>query len=647
MLNERNKQGLPYLIGILVLIISYSCASVGTPNGGPYDEKPPVFLGSTPTPNQTNFTGNKVELLFDELIQLEKPGENVIITPPQRQLPVIRAAGKKISVELKDTLILNTTYTIDFTNSISDNNEKNILENFSIAFSTGEVIDSLEVSGVVLNAENLEPMPGITIGLHSNLEDSAFVTLPFERTSRTNDRGRFTIRNIAPGTYRIYALNDINRDYLFDQPGEDIAYLDSLVIPSFEPATRLDTTWVDSLTIDTIKTVGFTRFLPDNIQLRLFKELFARQYMLRPERNRENMFTLKFNSSLDTVPALTPVNFTPSDSSWYYIQTADEMKSVNYWITDSLVWKLDTLQMSVTYPLSDSLNILQAQTDTVQVLFRRQPAKSNRRGRKEEDKEKEKIDFLQMNFAPGSSVNVYDTLSITFDEPVLELPPELFYLNQKVDTLWVPVEFEMFPDSINTLKYNILRKWSYEEEYMLEVDSAAIYNVYGKWNNKFSNKFKIKSREDYGHLYINIIGVDTTAFVELLNSSDKAIRKEKVKNGGVLFMNLKPEKYYARLVVDLNDNGKWDTGNYAEKRQPEEVYYCPKLYSVMQNWEVEESWNIHEMPLHQQKPLEILKNKPKEVTKKKRDHRNEGRQNTSNSSGRSSSGSGRGMGMPF
>ena len=186
--NRYIKDLLLVLCGVFLLVTMYSCANMASPNGGPYDETPPKFISSLPAPNQTNYKGKKVEILFDELVQLDKPSENVIITPPQMQLPVIRAAGKKVVVELKDTLKENTTYTIDFTNSISDNNEKNVFENFSFAFSTGDVIDTLEVSGILLNAENLEPMPGITIGLHKNLEDSAFVKLPFDRTSRTNDK---------------------------------------------------------------------------------------------------------------------------------------------------------------------------------------------------------------------------------------------------------------------------------------------------------------------------------------------------------------------------------------------------------------------------------------------------------------------------
>ena len=254
------------------------------------------------------------------MIQIESPSENVIVTPPQRELPVIRAAGRRAVVELKDSLKPNTTYTIDFTNSLADNNEKNVYENFSFAFSTGESIDTLEVSGILLNAENLEPMPGITVGLHSDLADSAFLKEPFVRTSRTNDRGQFTIRNIASGTYRIYALNDVNRDYRFDQPGEEIAFLDSLIVPTFEFATRQDTVWKDSLTVDTIHTVAFTRFLPDNIELRLFKEQFIRQYMVRPERPDEKYFTLRFNAPLDTVPTPVPLNFTPAENEWYFVQ---------------------------------------------------------------------------------------------------------------------------------------------------------------------------------------------------------------------------------------------------------------------------------------------------------------------------------------
>ena len=626
------------LYGMLLLTVIYSCANIGSPNGGPYDETPPKFVSSTPVPNQINYTGKKIEILFDELIQIEKPSENVIITPPQMELPVIRSAGKKAVIELKDTLKPNTTYTIDFTNTISDNNEKNVFENFSFAFSTGDIIDTLEVSGVLLNAENLEPMPGITIGLHNNLEDSAFVKLPFVRTSRTNDKGQFTIRNITPGTYHIFALNDVNRDYKFDQPGEDIAFLDSVIVPSFELTTRQDTTWKDSLTIDTIRTVGYTRFFPDNIELRLFKEKFERQYMVKPERPDEKYFTLRFNTKLDTVPVPVPINFTPEDSTWYFVQQTEGGTAVNYWLADSTVWKQDTLQVQVSYPKSDSLNILRPQTDTVQLVLRRRPAEKKKKKKKDEP---DPIVFLGMQVDAPSSMDLFDTISVTFNEPVLDINKEMFFLDQKIDTVWNTVDFDFFPDSTNSLNYFIRRPWKYGEEYRIEVDSAAIHSLYGKWNDFFTGEFKIKKEDEYGYLYLNINGVDTTAFVELLSSGDAPVRKAKVKDGGVLFMDLKPDKYYARIVIDTNGNGVWDTGNYIEKRQPEEVYYSPKMYEIMQNWQVEETWNVNSTPLAKQKPLEITKNKPKEATKKKRNYKDESQQ----SSPRNNSGGN--MGMPF
>ena len=636
--NKYIRNSFRLLYGMLLLTVIYSCANIGSPNGGPYDETPPKFVSSTPIPNQINYTGKKIEILFDELIQIEKPSENVIITPPQMELPVIRSAGKKAVIELKDTLKPNTTYTIDFTNSISDNNEKNVFENFSFAFSTGDIIDTLEVSGVLLNAENLEPMPGITIGLHNNLEDSAFVKLPFVRTSRTNDKGQFTIRNIAPGTYHIFALNDVNRDYKFDQPGEDIAFLDSVIVPSFELTTRQDTTWKDSLTIDTIRTIGYTRFFPDNIELRLFKEKFERQYMVKPERPDEKYFTLRFNTKLDTVPVPLPINFIPEDSSWYFVQQTEGGTAVNYWLVDSTVWKQDTLQVQVSYPKSDSLNILRPQTDTVQLVLRRRPAEKKKKKKKDEP---DPIVFLGMQVDAPGSMDLFDTISVTFNEPVLDINKDMFFLDQKIDTVWNTVDFDFFPDSTNSLNYFIRRPWKYGEEYRIEVDSAAIHSLYGKWNDFFTGEFKIKKEDEYGYLYLNINGVDTTAFVELLSSGDAPVRKAKVKDGGVLFMDLKPDKYYARIVIDTNDNGVWDTGNYAEKRQPEEVYYSPKMYEIMQNWQVEETWNVNSTPLAKQKPLEITKNKPKEATKKKRNYKDESQQSSSrnNSSGN--------MGMPF
>lgn len=630
MRNRYLSKSWPLWVMAIASLMLYACANMASPNGGPYDEVPPKFISSTPAPGQLNYKGKKVEILFDELVQVDKPTENVIVTPPQMSQPVIRANGRRVVVALEDTLKENTTYTIDFTNSIADNNEKNVLQNFSFAFSTGPTIDTLQISGILLDAATLEPMSGITVGVHTNLADSAFTTTPFVRTSRTNERGQFTIRNMAPGTYRIYALEDVMRSYAYTQPGQQIAYSDSLIVPSFELTTRQDTTWKDSLTIDTIMTVPYTHFFPDNIELRLFKEKVERQYMLRPERNDEKILTLRFNAPVEQYPEPVPVNFEP-EGDWYFVQAEEEGRTIKYWLTDSLVWQQDTLQIAVDYLKSDSLNVLRPQTDTVSLSMRRRPQATQKKSKKADGPKP--IEFLGLSATPTGTMEMTDTLSLTFAEPIAQLDSSLLRLEQLVDSVWTPVDFRFFPDSTNALRYFLLRPWNYAEEYQLSIDSATIYSVYGRWNNTLKNAFKVKKEDDYGHLYINVIGVDTTAFVELLNNSDLPVRKAKVKDGGALFMDLKPDKYYARLTIDLNGNGQWDTGNYAEKRQPERVFYCPKLFQVMQNWQVEETWDVTAVPLQQQKPMEITKNKPKEITKKKRDYRNEGRSSSSSSRG--------------
>ncbi|MBR5541716.1 MAG: Ig-like domain-containing protein, partial [Bacteroides sp.] len=273
------KHKLPLLL--MLVIIGYSCASMGTPDGGPYDELPPKFVKSTPSLRAVNIKSKKFELEFDEFIKLEKASEKVIVSPPQMEQPEIKVVGKKVVGELFDTLKESTTYTIDFSDAIVDNNESNPMGHFTYSFSTGASIDTMEVSGTVLNAEDLEPIKGIQVGLHKNLNDSALTTLPFDRVSRTDSRGHFIIRGVSPGKYRIYALMDGNQNFLFDSKTEMVAFSDSIIIPSMMPSTRQDTLWKDTLTIDTIKTIRYTRFMPDDIILRAFKEENTRQYFSR------------------------------------------------------------------------------------------------------------------------------------------------------------------------------------------------------------------------------------------------------------------------------------------------------------------------------------------------------------------------------
>ncbi|WP_370789898.1 Ig-like domain-containing protein [Bacteroides nordii] len=612
---------------VTVIAALYSCASIGRPDGGPLDETPPRFIGSTPAAGALNNTKTKVSLSFDEFIKLEKANEKVVISPPQVQQPEIKASGKKISVNLLDSLKPNTTYTIDFSDAIVDNNEGNPLGNFAFTFSTGSAIDTMEVSGTLLEASNLEPVKGMLVGMHSNLSDTAFTKLPFDRVARTDSRGLFTIRGVAPGKYRIFGLMDADQNFAFSQKSEALAFNDSLVIPRWEERIRQDTTWVDSLTIDTVVERKYTYYLPDNVILRSFKEDLFSQYLVKNERLTPEKFTLYFAAKADTLPVLKGLNFDERDA--FIIEKNLTNDTIHYWVKDSLLYKQDTLSLSLNYLYTDTLNQLVPRTDTLNLVAKTvkkavdEPKKKKKK--KGEEEEPEPTKFLHVSTYIPSTMDVYDYISLSFDEPIASFDSAAIHLKQKVDTLWEDIPFIFEQDSLQLRKYNLYYEWEPTREYEFSVDSTAFHGIYGLFTDKIKQNIKVRSLEEYGAIYFNVSGCDSIAFVELLDTQDKVVRKVPVVNGQADFYFLNPGKYCARLINDTNGNGVWDSGEYETKRQPEMVYYYPQILEPKANWEVEQTWDVKALPLDKQKPDELKKQKPDEDKKKK--DRNNNRRN--------------------
>lgn len=619
-----------WLFVLLLVIVAYSCANIGTPDGGPYDETPPKFMGGTPQLRAVNVKSQKFELEFDEFIKLEKPSEKVVISPPQLEQPEIKVVGRKVVGELLDTLKESTTYTIDFSDAIVDNNEGNPMGHFTYTFSTGASIDTMEVSGTVLEASNLEPIKGIQVGLHKDLADSAFTVRAFDRVSRTDSRGRFSIRGIAPGKYRIYALKDGNQNYLFDSKSEMIAFSDSIIIPSSMPSTRQDTLWKDSLTIDTIKTVNYTRYLPDDVMLRAFKEENTRQYFVKSQRDKLNHFILTFSAKADTLPTLKGLNFDERDA--FIVETTPRYDSICYWIKDSLLYEMDTLAIQMDYLYTDTLDRLVPKTDTLYLankltrekreqLAKEEAEKKEKERKKQEKKgktvEPEKTPFLEMKVDAPSSFDIYKNVLLTFEEPVAKIDTSAIHMEVKMDTLWNETPFFLREDSVVPRQYEILAEWEPEKEYRLTIDSAAITGLYGLHTNKVEQTMKVKKVDEYGTLLLNIVGAGKGAIVELMDNAGKVVRQQAVNDQGMAdFYYLNPNtKYYIRLFIDRNGNGVWDTGNFENKIQPEEVYYFPKVWEMRANFEFEETWDIHAVPLDRQKLDEIKKQKPDEQKK--------------------------------
>lgn len=620
-----------YIALLLVIIGFYACASTGMPDGGPYDETPPKFVRATPEPNATNNKRKKISIEFDEYIKLDKASEKVIISPPQNEAPEVKVSGHRVLVEFFDTLRENTTYTIDFGDAIVDNNEDNPLGNFAYAFSTGEHIDTMEVSGTVLSADNLEPVKGIQVGLHKNLEDSAFVKLPFDRISRTDSRGHFTIRGVAPGKYRIYALMDGNQNYFFDSKTEAIAFLDSLVVPDMRPAMRQDTVWneLDTLAYDTIYEVHYTRFLPDNLILRSFKEENPMQYLVKSEREQLNRFSLYFSAKADTLPTIKGLDFDEKDA--FIIESNPRNDTIRYWIKDTVMCERDTLTFQMDYLATDTLGQLVPKTDTLRMVNKidkkRRMALAEEALKKEEKERKKRAKkgdtlkvepkFFAMSVDAPSNLDLNRNIVLKFEEPVEHIDTAAIHMAVKVDSLWEDIPFILMGDSVVPRQYQILADWQPGQEYQLKIDSLGIKGIYGLYTNKVENQLKVKTLEDYGTLYLNIVGAGPHAVVQLLNSSDGVVRQQPVTDKNTCdFYFLQPStKYYIRLFNDDNNNGVWDTGNYEEKRQPEEVFYFPKVWEMKANFEFEETWDIHAVPLDKQKLDEIKKQKPDEAKK--------------------------------
>lgn len=597
---------------LLIAVMLHSCANMAAPTGGPYDVDPPVVISASPGFNSLNAYPQRVEIEFNENIKIESPTEKVIITPPQIAMPIIRSIGKKAVVEFNDELQPNTTYTIDFTDAIVDNNENNPIENFVYSFSTGDQLDTLSISGRVLNAEDLEPQPGVYVGIHSNFDDTVFTNVPFERISRTNSRGDFTVRGMSPGKYRVFALTDVNRDYKYDNPQEALAFLDSIVSPSTMMDVRQDTIFLDSLTIDTIKTVNYTRFLPDNLVLRSFLSDFQRRYLQRNERPVENRLNILFSAPTE-MPEFSLIEPEVLEYDWYVTERSINNDTISLWITDSLIYKQDTIRMEIKYLETDTLNQNVLITDTISFNFRRQ-ASSGQSRQAERESQDSLIQFLRINSNVQSSFELFNPIRIEFDQPVVEFDSSYVELSIQVDSLYENVPFRMLADSINPRRFAIRPRWEPGGRYMIKIDSAAVFSHYGLWNDSFEQSFTVKPLDQYGNLQISISGLPEgkQAFVQLLNSSDKPFRKSDVKANVARFQDLPPGDVYARLIIDENGDGKWTTGNYEEGRQPEDVFYYNGKFVIRAYSDHLEEWNINSAPLIRQKPLEITINKPEE-----------------------------------
>lgn len=619
------------LLWLSLGLLTAACANMGRPEGGPRDEMPPRFVRSDPMPGSTGVNRNRLTINFDENVQLEDAFNKVVVSPAQKQPPQVSANGKRVTVEFRDTLLPNTTYTIDFADAIKDLNEGNILDGFAMDFSTGDSIDSLRISGMVLQAENLEPAQGMLVGVYSSMTDTTLTTVPFERIARTNQYGHFTIRNLKPGSYHIFAINDLNRDYHWDR-SEDIAFYDTVIVPTTEPITVTDTLFASNGEDSLVSRQGL-RFLPNDILLTWFNVNYKTHYLSDYKRVDRRRFTLTFGAPNDTLPQVTIVDGAPgagrSADEWARARINPTADSLEYWIADPEVLAADSLRLAVRYLKTDTAEQNVWTTDTLRFFFR-DTEKKKKDKKKDDDTPKFTVDsvtgdtaflpppdmeYLGIKALGGNSQELNRPLTIETTLPLASLDSAGVRLEIAVDSLWKPVKYVMTPDSSNLLlrsRFDV--KWDAGAKYRLTVDTLAMTSLYGPWNRPFTHEFTVKNPEDYANFKMRLPGTDSLAvIVELLNSSDAPVYRA-IKPAGEAEVNIRfiaPGTYYARAIIDANANGKWDTGNPVDSLQPEEVYYFAKKLDLKRNWDIEQTWNIDELPVDAQKPYAIKKNKPK------------------------------------
>jgi len=565
-----------------------------------------------------------VEIHFNEYISIDNATENVIVSPPQIEMAEIKSAGRNIVVELKDSLKENTTYTIDFSDAITDNNEKNPLGNYTYSFSTGDHIDTLEVSGYVLEAETLEPVKGILVGLYNSFEDSIFTTTPFLRVARTDSRGHFVVKGIAPGKYRAFALQDADGNYQFSQKSEMIAFNNDTITPSFFPDTRQDTVWLDSLRIKDIARVPYTHFIPDDIVLRAFTETLTDRYFLKSDRTEPDRFSLFFSYGSDTLPEIKGLNFDTENA--FVIEPSEHADTLVYWLRDTTLINMDTLEIALSYMATDTMGVLQPQTDTLQLLSKQSYEKRMKQKKKDfedwqkrEEKKKKRgepydsilpMQPLNLKVEASSALSPDENPTIESPTPLARIDTAMFHLYVKHDTLWYNAPFEI--DTINLSPYamaqnersirhlRIRAEWRPGLEYSLEIDSAAFVDIYGKTSKQSKN----------ATLLMNISGMEGKHLVvQLLDKSDKKIKETTTDNGVAEFFYLPEGQYFVRMFVDENGNNKWDTGKYSEGKQPETVYYRHEPIECKQKWDLTITWNPNERIATEQKPAELTRKK--------------------------------------
>ncbi len=631
---------LPPLILLVagVIFLLSRCANQGMPTGGPRDSIPPFLVETLPGMRSTGFTGKEVRLTFNEYIIPDQVSEELVVSPPLTKRPSVRTKSRSLIVAFNEELRKDVTYSLDFKNSVADNNERNPYLGLRMLFSTGTTIDTLRVAGMVKDAASLDPKEKILVMLHSNLQDTAVTATIPDYVARTDTRGLYLFDNVKEGTYLLYALNDANNNMKYDAGAEEFAFYDSLIVPTATYTADPDTLAIGA---DSLLIAGHTQFKPDPVYLRTFTEKIYDQFLDKSLRDSRNKCTFVFGETVKDTLGIRLLNH--DATNWHILEYNPEVDSLTMWITDTLVTRMDTLKMELTYNQVDSLRQTFLQRDTVTLLFADKEVPDTRRRRKDDGTPQTALFGFSDNVkSVGFDLNA--PILLQAPEPVRDFDLSKIKLSLTEDTTSVPLKINIVKDTTEWRTWRILYPWEPNTAYTLEVDSAASVTMLGVTSQKIKKQFTTQQEDYYGRIILNLTSVDDTLLVELLDNSkeEKILKTVPVyKAGRVTFDFLAPNKYKVKIIFDGNSNGKWDPGHFGLKRQPERVAYLPEIVKVRSNWDNQFEWDLKPDPTFRK----VLIDKEEEE-KKLKELEEQKRRDSEMEREVPDSGSGSGSGMP-
>lgn len=524
---------------LLLFLFTWRCASIQQPTGGPKDSIPPKILRETP-PNMTrNFDAEKIVIEFDEYIKLSNPLKEISVSPDIEQTINPRIKRKTIEIALPDSLEENTTYTINFGKAIGDFNEGNPLLNYSYVFSTGNIIDSLSISGRVINAFTKLPEKEIAVMLIPTRQDSIFGKRKANIFTLTDTAGNFRLNYLREDTYRVYALKEENNDRIYNAPNELIGFLnDSILLDR-------DTTGI---------LLEISKGIPKDFRL-LDRKI---------ESNGKVLFA--FNKPLEN-PDITIVH--PAELN------SDKIVEYNRAGDSATVWLSDLAFDSLRVRFSDGGTLLDSVT--------------MRRGRND----KYDRDFIITDNLTRNRVTRVKHIELTASSPVQSIDRSKIVLME--DSV-ARTNFQLAKDTSTQRGYILRYNWRPKRNYQLTLEEGAFTGFFGDKNKSVDRSFTLDEADNFGDIVLKVNLPDTTHqyLVQLTNEKMDVLHRSVAirKSASIPYRQFPGGKYTVRIVYDENNNGKWDTGDVFERRQPERVWYIGKTFVIRANWEQEEIINV-------------------------------------------------------